>query len=556
MKKIYSFIIFLFYFLTNANSQCNNNGGNACGNNGGDNYGTITPTSTWQSVTIVNGNTGYWTFAATNGTTYEFRTCVNNDMELTIQTSANANRRTYDNDRYNCGGSGNNEWAIYTASATGNHVVRYSRNGTFSNCNNTTNSGTLEYRIYQLPNDNLCSAQDFGTLPLGYNSGWQHFNNYCATLQAGEPTPQSEYNTVWYKFTTPASGLVSVTGRVEEQNGSDNTSLSLYRLTSSTCSFGNLSSVIVTDYGCFNSFTEVSTNCLLPNTTYYWQVGTTDCTLDGGDPFEYRFRMTASIEVTGPDNICSAQNLGVIPLGYNSGWLNVNNVCATTEPGEPRISEMFNTIWYQFTTPSTGLNSIDIDVEEFGGGSDNVAVALYESSSSCSFADLSEKAFNRWCASSGGRISYNCLLPNTTYYIQLGTANNFALCIGGQTPGNYRLRIFASGILTGPDNICSAVDFGSVSPGYSSGWQNFNNLCATLEPGEPTPQDIYNTVWYKFTTPASGLLRVTGRVEEVSDSDNTALALYESTGACSVGNLSAVLVSDYGVYKQFYRNFI
>jgi hypothetical protein len=142
---IISFIFLTFSFLnTIIYSQCNNNGGGACGNLAGTNLGTIVPTTAWQSVAIQNGNRNYYEFVGVAGTVYEFRTCVNNDMELTIQRNGNNDRRTYDNDNYNCG-STLNELAQYTVTTSGTHNVRYSRHG--GNCSNTNAAGTLEYRI-------------------------------------------------------------------------------------------------------------------------------------------------------------------------------------------------------------------------------------------------------------------------------------------------------------------------------------------------------------------------------------------------------------------------
>lgn len=143
LKK--ALIFFTILIFTNSYSQCNNNNNTACNNVNGTYKGTITPTKfEWQSRNFDSGEIGYFEFYAQNGVTYEFRTCSNQNMELTIATSGGDNRKEYDTNTYYCAGTGNNEYAAYTATSTGTHRVKYSRHGS---CANTNQAGTLEYKI-------------------------------------------------------------------------------------------------------------------------------------------------------------------------------------------------------------------------------------------------------------------------------------------------------------------------------------------------------------------------------------------------------------------------
>lgn len=139
-------VIFLqLFFCSSALAQCNNNGNTACNSvNGFYLRGHVTPTKyEWQSVNFSSGTPEYITFDGVAGKTYEFRTCSNQNMELTIAHENGSNRREYDSNTYYCAGNGDNEYALYTVIITGRYRVVMSRHG---NCGDLNNSGTLEYK--------------------------------------------------------------------------------------------------------------------------------------------------------------------------------------------------------------------------------------------------------------------------------------------------------------------------------------------------------------------------------------------------------------------------
>jgi hypothetical protein len=212
----------------------------------------------------------------------------------------------------------------------------------------------------------------------------------------------------------------------------------------------------------------------------------------------------------------------------------VNNGSYTESPGEPNPpGDMYNTWWYTFTTPAGGYPYLQASISE--GSGNNSAVVIYRSNgTNCSeFGySLTTLASDRWCASSGGSVSINCLSGNTTYFVQYGTASNFALCVGGENTGSYNISI-TTGAAGGPDNLCSPHDFGTIGSGYNSGDIYYNNNCLGTQAGEPRTGDMSHTMWYKFRTPVGGLESVNVAVEEAGEGANYVAATLYQASACA-----------------------
>ena len=358
------------------------------------------------------------------------------------------------------------------------------------------------------PNDDICSADDFGTIGGGFTSGWITWDNDCATLQGGEPRPQDDVNSVWYRFTTPVGGLVDVTARMEQVTSSDNTALTIYRATAG-CSFGGLVN-IVSDYGCVNGFTEIEASCLPGGTTYYVQASTQSCALDAGETGTYRFRLTANPYDAGPDDFCDATAEGTI--SGLTGTLSINdrsNECAGTEPGEPGGGQ--NTVWFTVQTGSTVGYDLDVtmDAETNGLNSD---IYIYEVcgtdciGSSPQWSNLVEidnffdvnplpGAFD-----AGGTISGR-IRPNSTYWIRAdGTST-----VG--TTGGFDIDLaFGGGAYQANDDLCDAQTIGTLPVDASTtvsgniDRSSSEDRCALDEPNEDEDQ---TTVWYRYNTGSS-----------------------------------------------------
>jgi hypothetical protein len=140
----------------------------------------------------------------------------------------------------------------------------------------------------------------------------------------------------------------------------------------------------------------------------------------------------------------------------------------------------------------------------------------------------------------------------TTPTITVSTAGTYSVTVDG-CASQFPVEIFTA---AGPanDNICNAspLTLGFYSP--------FDNTCATVEPGEQSPgagtsgnscqsQDgwcafetgLQNTVWFKFTAPASGAVTATTYFDNWPY--DTQLALWEAPSGCS-GALTLVAAND------------
>jgi large repetitive protein len=294
--------------------------------------------------------------------------------------------------------------------------------------------------------------------------------------------------------------------------------------------------------GCISSSTEISFNCLKPNTTYYWQVGTTDCTLDGGQAGNYRFRMTVYNSVSGPDNLCDiGTDLGILNSGGVITRNNFSNYCATVQAGEPGGKE--ETVWYRFATGINQGTQIQIDVDAIGGsgeggglclGGEIVAgwVRVYEQTGSVcptNFGNLTEVGTNNDITGiTQDRRYIACTKPNTTYWIQIETGG-LATC----SRAVFNVTIEDNGAIAPSNDLpCNAIPVSS-QPENTYAFSSFSgtNINAT-NCFEPDPGWTLNSnssgVWYKLNAPGRNL--VIDANSNSSDNIDIKLAVYE--GPC------------------------
>jgi hypothetical protein len=406
------------------------------------------------------------------------------------------------------------------------------------------NTNLVVSRAGSATNNNIQHATTVTINPgTNYTNSFNNSSGY--NNQQYEPRTGQMYNTAWYTFTTPAQGLDQVICSISEAGG-NNSAVTLYRKSASNCPFGNLTEVAF-DRWCASSGGSITANCLPGNTTYYVQYGTAnnfDLCAFGENTGGYNISISSTATLAGNDNLCTPQDLGIINSNYNSGDIFRSNRCLGTQAGEPRTGDIHNTMWYSFTTPAAGLESVTVDVGEAGESADNIGVGLYELTGACAFGNLTERAFDRWCASSGGSITYNCLPPNKTFYIQLGTSYNFPLCVGGDVPGRLRMRLTSSIYATGPDNVCSAVSMGTLNGVAASlSINNQSNICASTQTNEPGGGQ--KTVWYTFTTGATVGRTINVNMDAIGNGLNADVYLYRACGTvCSGSTLNAGVLQE------------
>ena len=378
------------------------------------------------------------------------------------------------------------------------------------------------------PNDDICNAVDFGVIPPGGFTPVTPGSNFCATEEAGEPNVSGGGNffdcmndeTVWYKFTTsgtPGTITIEVTNTVTIL-----ANINVYTVPNgATCAFADLDHIAAANQiPLFDISLDLP--CPKPNTTYYIQLDGLDCIplfpQDYGT-FDIQVMDDGFVVPTPPnDSICNAIGLGVVPPGGSTVPMPGDNYCASVESGEPIVDQCNlitdfscdETVWYTFTTSATpGLITVDInstlDLDAW------LAVYSVIPQVSCNFADLTEVDQNTENPLSlDASLDLPCLLPNTTYYVQV---DGIDFSILGDDEGTFIITVTDDGnpnAYAPYDNICSAYDFGVV-PAAGSPLISTNNFCATEEAGEPnvsggvviTDNSYDETVWFKFTTSAT-----------------------------------------------------
>lgn len=207
------------------------------------------------------------------------------------------------------------------------------------------------------------------------------------------------------------------------------------------------------------------------------------------------------------DNFNQATNITMNPgTTYNGSF---NNSSYSNETNEPFAYSEYNSAWYKFTTPANGLTEVTASISQNGGNNSFVTIYQKGATDNCTFSNLTDRAHDRWCASSGGSVTATCLPGNTTYYVQYGTASNFDLCVSGENTGGYNITISSPNVTAGSDNICNAVQIGSGTIGVNQTetTSTYSNICSSVNTGghtDPSNADGNDaTDWFYFTTPAT-----------------------------------------------------
>ena len=118
---------------------------------------------------------------------------------------------------------------------------------------------------------------------------------------------------------------------------------------------------------------------------------------------------------TSNDNFNQATNITMNPgTTYNGSF---NNSSYSNETNEPFAYSEYNSAWYKFITPANGLTEVTASISQNGGNNSFVTIYQKGATDNCTFSNLTDRAHDRWCASSGGSVTATCLPGNTTYYV-------------------------------------------------------------------------------------------------------------------------------------------
>ncbi|BDS12079.1 T9SS type B sorting domain-containing protein [Aureispira anguillae] len=407
---------------------------------------------------------------------------------------------------------------------------------------------------YRPPYNILCNAEPLGVVPNGGSINNNiDYTNLCSDTEAGEPTPAafSIDKTVWFTFTAPASGNVTIDAQNDPHNIGDeiDLQLALYYSPNNTCTGPFLE--VDSDYDIFNKDESLSVDCLEPGRLYFLQVdGSNGAFGDEDGWFTLEVRDDGGTSNFPYNNhICNAYNFGVPNTTQTRS--NESNVCANVELGEPGVGNYAtHTVWYQFTAPPSGRVEIDVVSTNLFLGMDP-EVRVFSSSNNTCTGTLSQIESSTWpTALITENIEATCLQPGNTYFIQVDGSGlviegTFNISIEDMYPS------YGTGQPNDPEPSNNACDSAITLPVQSESCLNANGTFSQLNYGLPTI--TYNPAfaqgcggncgdtWYQFTMPASGNAVVEGNDDNVGGGivgDFSDLTVVAYTGSCN--NLSPI----------------
>jgi len=235
---------------------------------------------------------------------------------------------------------------------------------------------------------------------------------------------------------------------------------------------------------------------------------------DSGGEVEFSIGALGNLFSNNNDEICGAEDMGVLPLGGTLGIAadgGHNNICATNtndpSPSDEGVWINEKGVWFEFTTSNTPGYELQINSlnDPQGLGNDvNLEMAVYQSDDGTCSGNLTmiEASFN--LMSFDDQLILTCPEPNTTYYI-LVDGNDFDL----EGVGHFGIEIIDNGAMAGGELKCDAYEFGMVPTGGSVGVTNVHNECANANQ-DPNPSAFISqqSVWFSFLAPPSGSVQV------------------------------------------------
>ncbi len=230
-----------------------------------------------------------------------------------------------------------------------------------------------------------------------------------------------------------------------------------------------------------SSFTEnISLTGLTIGQSYYLYMN--GC---NGSVCDYMFDIISSGGVVHPNDGCTGALLLVDDTGLNGN----TNICATPDYDDCSNGNNTNTVWYTFTT-GVSDNAASFNITSNDGGISNFNAELY---SDCAGSLIGSSCNN----GDGMPIEFNCLFPNTTYYLQIGTNAIDASANFDVIPDFFQT--------TGFDNCNDPMVLSPPSCGVTlSEIQNIENECPEItDLGTSCPFSSNPTVWYSFNIPTN-----------------------------------------------------
>lgn len=421
-------------------------------------------------------------------------------------------------------------------------------------------------------NNTICDLVNLGTLgaapssTLGGTS--TNYYNFCSDTEIGEPVPNAFGidQTVWFSFETPtlasSDGVnVDVIGLNDPNSLGDaiDLQLALYISDNNSCT-GNLTEIESGDN--LISFNQsLDDLCLTQNTRYFLQVDGSALNVEGYFTIEIVNDGVTARPVN--DDFCDAQALTIGTIQSS------DNYCASIESGEPNAGlDVQKSVWFSFVAPPSGRVEIrTIDTDGALSGIDP-EWHLYDFDGACagglftgSFTELDAAYFPTIGVANPDDVSdYECLVPGETYYIQVdgttvgGPEGTFDILISDLEP-DYGTQVGPPNA-TDPEpenNSCDnaiSISVQAESCQYSTGtWDQENYFKPTRSVDEISCGSNCGEIWYQFTVPATGFVKIEGNDDlGLLGVNNSELVIAAYRGTC--GSLTLIECDNGGFNKD------
>lgn len=284
-------------------------------------------------------------------------------------------------------------------------------------------------------NDNLCNAISLGILTSGGTLGDASaggYNNICAD-NLNEPSPLDDGawtndKGVWLEFTTSNTPgyeiLIDALNDPLNLGNQVNIELAVYTSDDGNCT-GNMT--LVAAAGDWNNYDEsLFLNCPEPNTNYFILVDGVNFN-DGVDG-HFGLEITDNGAMAAPDKRCDAYDLGMVPVGGNTGVYNVHNECADNI-GDPNPSAFIsqNSVWFTFQAPPSGsvlVEALSMDDAPWNNGI-GAQIGVYRSFNNTCTGFFFEVGSIFTAQNNDESLELNCLDPGDSYWILIdGSGSN------------------------------------------------------------------------------------------------------------------------------------
>jgi hypothetical protein len=390
--SLFYFTVFLsMFFSNNVDAQF-------CSTTTLSNMGALTPTGTFQNVTMTSGSKRYWTFTATAGCTYDFSTCnsINtNDTYLrlyqgTTPTTAILRAQNDDGGPFCAGNKASLSWLCPTTGTYSILVTNYS-------CANISSSTVLSHRVTcgtpynpctTIPTISACGVSTTANMSGG-GAGW-------SVTSCGFSTPGQER---LFQFTPTTTGTYQLNVTAISGGYID----FFWKSASGGCNATGWN--CIDDINTTGTYNAVSAMTFTAGTTYYILLdpegsGTYSATFSLVCPTVPVYNPCTTIPTISACGVATTANMSGSGAGWSSGS------CGWTTPGQERI--------FQFTPTASGVHQLNVTA--ISGG----------------YIDFFWKASSSGCNATGWNCiddinvtgTYNAvttmnLIAGTSYYILL-----------------------------------------------------------------------------------------------------------------------------------------